>query len=862
LATDNEQLVLSISADVRQIQRQMKSLVGQTQRDTKAIEDAFSGIDRTASGAFAGVAANSNKAFTTASQASKRFGDAMKQSSAHAVNMTYQLQDIGVQLAGGQSPFLIGIQQLSQMNLGAMGVRGTLTAIGGAASTILSPINALGLATIALVGYSVQYFSEWLSSGKATSAEIEKQAALVQKVADQYGVAIPALREYADELERAANAADRMEALKATRINVEGNFAQVFEGVTEKITNTIALIPDANREFGVLASKINSNSQTAEDFQRVIAELNKVFEATGSKSVRAAIDALEGLQAASEKTATQLKSIDSGMQTVTLSLEQGKNMAAALTSQLLGLGTGGTSAIKQIAGAVSSYLGPAMQAASGFADTFSKNLDAVGKSQGAASGLLRDFEGFSPKAYWDVNAYRAGFGSDTTTRSDGSIERVTKDTIVTLEDAERDLSRRILEFQTGIQNAIGIDTWRSLSEAQQAALTSIAYNYGSLPDSIVKAIEGGGGPEKVAKAIAALSANPDRRKQEAQSYLSGTGISMADAGLNTKAPKKSPAELFSGDVRQVQQRIDALNAEYAAQSQLNPLIDDYGYAVEKARIQQQLLAEAQRAGLEVTPEIASSIEALAKNYAKASVASDRLKESQQNARAAAQEFASVGKDVTKGFISDLMAGKSAAEALSGALQKVADVLLDQVLDAIFQVNGANSSGGGFLSQLFGGIFGGGGSAFPAAPGGASTFASPTGGWTFDDGGYTGPGGKHQPAGLVHRGEVVWSQDDVRKAGGVGVVEAMRKGMAGFADGGPVGIDASIAPRSRGDARQDVRVKSQVEVSVSDQGELRAFVKRTSVETVDDRAPKHIRKFSERDMPQRVAEINSNPRKRG
>ncbi|MGK7735306.1 tape measure protein [Acinetobacter baumannii] len=44
---------------------------------------------------------------------------------------------------------------------------------------------------------------------------------------------------------------------------------------------------------------------------------------------------------------------------------------------------------------------------------------------------------------------------------------------------------------------------------------------------------------------------------------------------------------------------------------------------------------------------------------------------------------------------------------------------------------------------------------------------------FADGGYTGNGLKHTPAGLVHKGEVVWSQDDIKRWGGVGVVESMR-----------------------------------------------------------------------------------------
>ncbi|MGE9742292.1 tape measure protein [Acinetobacter baumannii] len=44
---------------------------------------------------------------------------------------------------------------------------------------------------------------------------------------------------------------------------------------------------------------------------------------------------------------------------------------------------------------------------------------------------------------------------------------------------------------------------------------------------------------------------------------------------------------------------------------------------------------------------------------------------------------------------------------------------------------------------------------------------------FADGGYTGNGLKHTPAGIVHKGEVVWSQEDIKRWGGVGVVENMR-----------------------------------------------------------------------------------------
>lgn len=54
---------------------------------------------------------------------------------------------------------------------------------------------------------------------------------------------------------------------------------------------------------------------------------------------------------------------------------------------------------------------------------------------------------------------------------------------------------------------------------------------------------------------------------------------------------------------------------------------------------------------------------------------------------------------------------------------------------------------------------------------------------FYDGGFTGFGGKYEPAGIVHKGEVVWSQQDVSMAGGPMAANAMRPTFKGYADGG-------------------------------------------------------------------------------
>lgn len=150
------------------------------------------------------------------------------------------------------------------------------------------------------------------------------------------------------------------------------------------------------------------------------------------------------------------------------------------------------------------------------------------------------------------------------------------------------------------------------------------------------------------------------------------------------------------EIQQIKERTAAIQAETAAMMGLNPLIEDYGYTLEKARAKQDLLTAAKRAGIAITPELEANIDKLAESYAQASVEAEKLAESQDRARQRAEELRDLGKDVMSGFIQDLRAGKSASEALANALQKVADKLLNIALDNLF-------SGGFGKGGLLGGV---------------------------------------------------------------------------------------------------------------------------------------------------------------
>ena len=94
-----------------------------------------------------------------------------------------------------------------------------------------------------------------------------------------------------------------------------------------------------------------------------------------------------------------------------------------------------------------------------------------------------------------------------------------------------------------------------------------------------------------------------------------------------------------------------------------------------------------------------------------------------------------------------------------------------------------------LGYADGGIVGGGSTQFDAL---------------FSGGGYTGYGGKYEPAGIVHKGEVVFSQRDVRNHGGVAAVERLR--LNGYAGGGAVGLPSVLTGvRSTGAGGMQVNI---------------------------------------------------------
>ena len=135
------------------------------------------------------------------------------------------------------------------------------------------------------------------------------------------------------------------------------------------------------------------------------------------------------------------------------------------------------------------------------------------------------------------------------------------------------------------------------------------------------------------------------------------------------------------------------------------------------------------------------------------------------------------KDAMHFEISQAKSAGAALEKLAGASTESTKGLSN--LASSLSSAGSGGGGGGWLSFLSGTIFSG--SKQLAASGGIGL---------FDKGGFTGPGGKLTPAGIVHKGEYVFDAAATRRIG-VPTLERLR----GYANGGYVG--APRAPRLNG-----------------------------------------------------------------
>jgi hypothetical protein len=203
----------------------------------------------------------------------------------------------------------------------------------------------------------------------------------------------------------------------------------------------------------------------------------------------------------------------------------------------------------------------------------------------------------------------------------------------------------------------------------------------------------------------------------------------------------------------------ALNAEAVALIAATQAGKGYADAIEFARTRAELLMAAQRDGKQITPELTADIDRLARAHLNAGNAAKKAADDLQAVEERGKKGAEALSDV---FTSVLTGAKSAEEAVAALLLEIAKMQFQKALMDLFE--GPLSGASGFVGGLLG----------------------------FASGGYTGDGGKYEPAGVVHRGEYVFSKETVQRLGAGNLDRLHQSARKGYADGGLVGDAGKVA----------------------------------------------------------------------
>lgn len=197
--TDVKNLTVNLKANISDFDAKLKAARASLAKGTVATEalragtEALYASNQKLSRSLSGVSTSAKSATNSLSNsaaATQKVAKASKIAGGEIANIGYQINDIGVMLAAGQSPFVLAMQQGTQLSqvferLKASG-KSVGKAISGALSQVMSPLSLITIGLTFAVAQSVKWFNEWRSG-----------SAPIMSVAN----ALKAVREEIDELD-------------------------------------------------------------------------------------------------------------------------------------------------------------------------------------------------------------------------------------------------------------------------------------------------------------------------------------------------------------------------------------------------------------------------------------------------------------------------------------------------------------------------------------------------------------------------------------------------------------------------------------------------------------------------------------
>lgn len=296
MAADLEQLVLTISADTRQMQRALQRLTG----DTKAAADSVDAAFSHATPKIDNVAKSLNKT---------RFETA---------NLAAQFQDIAVQLQGGQSPFTVALQQGTQISqvIGQRGAAGAVGLLTAAFGSLLNPVSLATIAIIGLGGSAVQYITKALGGVDDLDEKLKAHGELIKSLKGAYGEAGKGVDSAVHE-----SIATLQAFTKLSTESMKRDFANLAMSVSASLSDVVAVTDSVGG-----STVIEQTAAKYKAFQSVIDDFRESVK-SGNPDVLALRRGLAEIaetttDAKIRKLATELKAATDGAANFQLKIEE------------------------------------------------------------------------------------------------------------------------------------------------------------------------------------------------------------------------------------------------------------------------------------------------------------------------------------------------------------------------------------------------------------------------------------------------------------------------------------------------------------------------------------------------------------
>lgn len=775
-----------------------------------------------------GVADVLPEALSRQEAAARRAGISVGQYSAAMRTLPAQFTDIATQLAGGQSPFLILLQQGGQIKDQFGGVKGALTGVGDYLRTLIGFINpvtvgigglVVGLGAIAVAWYkgsqeAGEFNKQLILTGNYSARSASQLTDLAQKIGGSSGKVAAAARTLAevvgagtfktDQLETVTRAALAMQEATGQSVDTTiKNFQKLYASPTkaaEDLNSTLHFLTSSQYDYISALERRGDKEGAAE-------AAAKAYSLAEQKRSQQILDNMGYIEKAAKATGDAIKGMWDSL------LDIGRPEAPA--DMLKKMQT-------QLAQYEKALLPERQRMGYGYSyDTSSSDqeYDSRRKAQLAAIATLKEQISLKQKevsTQKEINESEKQAADADNKRTNALIyrNRILEQSATWQEKRSKALS----ELWKNVAASPG--DWSS-AQRQQAV---DAINKQFHPDKqsktpAVKVSAGDRSTDTYNADTLALQAQlktlQDHRdindvisQQRKQQWELISKITILESTANDPKGRALTLDekslLANKEKLLAQADINAgLGDQIAKQQKLNTLADQATkFAQQQAAKQAEIDAaakgtstrEAERAAtrLRLSETYAFNPDAQKKVLAQQEETYRKEDDLRSNWQAGAKRgWADYADSATNTFeamrnvagstfsgLSDMLTslvttGTASLKEFTKSMLKMIAEVTNRLLVA-YAVQAA-------MGWISGGSKGG------STPGGAYASAANSGVSLFDSGGYTGAGGKYEPAGIVHKDEFVFTKEATRRIGVDNLYRLMNNGNLGrYASGGLVG----------------------------------------------------------------------------